>query len=120
MIRFWLFVHLLGFTMWLGAGLASMVAGIAAGREDRAALGVVVRGQAAVQRFIIAPGALLVVLQRRHHLHRVKAAHPPDLDHGDDPVPRPAPQAAPGDIELLRHLLRREPPALRDGCGAGE
>jgi hypothetical protein len=62
MIRFWLFVHLLGFTMWLGAGLASMVAGIAAGREDRVALGVVVRGQAAVQRFIIAPGALLVVL----------------------------------------------------------
>ena len=29
MIRFWLFLHLLGFTMWLGGGLAAMVAGIA-------------------------------------------------------------------------------------------
>lgn len=62
MIRFWLFVHLLGFTMWLGAGLAAMVAGIAAKREDRAVLGTIVRGQAAVQKAIIAPGALLVVL----------------------------------------------------------
>jgi hypothetical protein len=62
MIRFWLFVHLLGFTMWLGAGLASMVAGIAAKREDRPSLGAVVRGQAAVQKAIVAPGALLVVL----------------------------------------------------------
>ncbi len=62
MIRFWLFVHLLGFTMWLGGGLASMVAGIAAKREDRAGLGAVVRAQAAVQKIIIAPGALLTVL----------------------------------------------------------
>ena len=28
MIQFWLFLHLLGFTMWLGGGLAVMVAGI--------------------------------------------------------------------------------------------
>jgi hypothetical protein len=62
MIRLWLCVHLLGFTMWLGAGLATMVAGIAAKREDRAGLGAVARAQSAVHKAIIAPGALLVVL----------------------------------------------------------
>jgi hypothetical protein len=62
MIRVWLFLHLLGFTMWLGGGLASMVAGIAAKREDRAGLGAIARAQAAAHKVIIAPGALLVVL----------------------------------------------------------
>lgn len=62
MIRFWLFVHLLGFSMWIGGGFAAMVAGIASKREDRAALGAVVRSQAAAQKMIIAPGALLSVL----------------------------------------------------------
>jgi hypothetical protein len=62
MIRLWLFLHLLGFTMWLGGGLAVMVAGIASQREERAGLGAVVRAQAAVYRAIIGPGALLAVL----------------------------------------------------------
>jgi hypothetical protein len=62
MIRFWLFLHLLGFTMWLGGGLASMVAGIAAKREDRTGLGAIARAQAAAYKAIIAPGAILVVL----------------------------------------------------------
>jgi hypothetical protein len=62
MIRFWLCVHLLGFTMWIGGAFAAMVAGIASKREDRAGLGAVVRSQAAVQKIIIAPGALLSVL----------------------------------------------------------
>ena len=62
MIRFWLFLHLLGFTMWLGGGLAAMVAGIASKREDRAGQGAVARGQAAAHKAIIAPGALLAVL----------------------------------------------------------
>ena len=62
MIQFWLFLHLLGFTMWLGGGLAGMVAGISAKREDRAGLGAVVRAQAAVHKTIIAPGAILAVL----------------------------------------------------------
>jgi hypothetical protein len=48
--------------MWLGGGLASMVAGIAAKREDRAGLGAIARAQAAVHKAIIAPGAILVVL----------------------------------------------------------
>jgi hypothetical protein len=58
----WLFLHLLGFTLWLGGGFASMVAGIAAKREDRHGLGAAVRLQSAIQRAIIAPGALLTVL----------------------------------------------------------
>ncbi len=62
MIRFWLFLHLLGFTMWLGGAMASMVAGIAAKREDRGGLGAVVRAQSSVLRVIVAPGALLTVL----------------------------------------------------------
>lgn len=61
-MEFWLFLHLLGFTLWLGGGLASMVAGIAAKREDRQGMGAVVRSQSALQRAVIAPGALLTVL----------------------------------------------------------
>ena len=62
MIRFWLFLHIVGFTLWIGGALAAMVAGIAAKREDRASLGAVVRVQAAVQKTLVAPGALLAVL----------------------------------------------------------
>jgi hypothetical protein len=62
MIRLWLFLHLLGFTMWLGGGLAVMVAGVASKREERAGVGAVVRTQAAVYKAIIGPGALLAVL----------------------------------------------------------
>jgi hypothetical protein len=60
--RLWVFLHLLGFTWWLGGGFAAMLAGIAAKREDRAGLGAVVRSQAAVHRAAILPGALLAVL----------------------------------------------------------
>ncbi len=62
MMALWLFLHLLGFTLWIGGGLASMAAGIAARREDRAGLGAVVRSQAALQKSIVSPGALLTVL----------------------------------------------------------
>jgi hypothetical protein len=62
MIRFWLFLHLLGFTMWLGGALASMVAGIVSRREDRAGLGAIARAQAAMHKAVIAPGAILTVL----------------------------------------------------------
>jgi hypothetical protein len=61
-IRLWLFLHILGFTLWIGGALASMVAGIAGRREDRAGLGTVARTQAAVQKILVAPGALLAVL----------------------------------------------------------
>jgi hypothetical protein len=61
-IRLWLFLHILGFTLWIGGALASMVAGIVGRREDRAGLGTVARTQAAVQKILVAPGALLAVL----------------------------------------------------------
>lgn len=62
MSRFWLFLHLLGFTMWLGGAISAMIMGIAARREDRHGLGAVVRAQATVMKTAIAPGALLAVL----------------------------------------------------------
>jgi hypothetical protein len=61
-IRLWLVLHIIGFTLWIGGALAAMVAGIASRREDRAGLGAVVRSQAAVQKILVAPGALLSVL----------------------------------------------------------
>jgi hypothetical protein len=61
-IRVWVFLHILGFTLWIGGALAAMVAGVAGRREDRAGLGTVVRTQAAVQKLLVAPGALLAVL----------------------------------------------------------
>jgi hypothetical protein len=61
-IRLWLFLHLLGFTLWLGGAIAAMVMGIAAKREDRHGLGAVVRAQASLMKTAIAPGALLAVL----------------------------------------------------------
>lgn len=62
MIRLWLFLHIVGFTLWIGGALATMVAGIASRREDRAGLAAVVRSQAAVQKVLVAPGALLAVM----------------------------------------------------------
>ena len=62
MIRLWLFLHLLGFTLWLGGAIAAMIMGIAAKREDRHGLGAVVRAQALVMKVAIAPGAILAVL----------------------------------------------------------
>ena len=62
MMAVWLFLHLLGFTLWLGGGLASMVAGLSARREERAAQGTVARTQTAIQKTVVAPGALLTVL----------------------------------------------------------
>jgi hypothetical protein len=61
-IRLWLFLHIVGFTMWIGGGLAAMVAGIVSRGENRGGLGAVVRAQAAMHRILVAPGALLAVL----------------------------------------------------------
>ena len=62
MSRIWLFLHLLGFTLWLGGAIASMIIGIAAKREDRIGLAAVVRSQSTLTKVAIAPGALLTVL----------------------------------------------------------
>lgn len=58
----WLFLHLLGFAMWMGGGFASMLIGIASRGEARTALGALVRAQAGIQRKLIAPGVVAVVL----------------------------------------------------------
>jgi len=58
----WLFLHILGFTLWIGGAIASMVAGVSAKREGLQGLGVVARAQAAIQKVLIGPGALLTVL----------------------------------------------------------
>src|SRR3989442_13575217 len=59
---FWLLVHVLGFTLWLGGGIATMVAGVSAkgfaGRERLAGYKLI----GAIQRLLVAPGALAVVL----------------------------------------------------------
>jgi uncharacterized membrane protein len=60
--RPWLFLHLLGFTIWLGGAIASMIIGVAAKREERSGLGAVVRSQVTLTKVAIAPGALLTVL----------------------------------------------------------
>jgi hypothetical protein len=60
--RLWLFLHLLGFTLWLGGAIAAMIMGIAAKREDRHGLGAVVRAQTSLMKTAIAPGAILAVL----------------------------------------------------------
>jgi hypothetical protein len=57
-----MFLHLLGFTLWLGGAVAAMIMGIAARREDRHGQGAVVRAQGSLMKVAIAPGALLAVL----------------------------------------------------------
>ena len=58
----WLFVHVMGFTAWLGGGLAVMLSGITAkyfAPEQRLA---VYRIMSVVTRNLIGPGAVLVVV----------------------------------------------------------
>jgi hypothetical protein len=62
MTGLWFFLHFLGFVMWIGGGFASMHAGLVSKGESRAGLGAITRAQARIQKLVIAPGALLVVL----------------------------------------------------------
>jgi hypothetical protein len=58
----WLFIHIMGFTAWLGGGLAVMLSGITAKYfppEQRLA---VYRIMSVVTRNLIGPGAVLVVV----------------------------------------------------------
>lgn len=75
MNRIWFLLHLLGFTIWIGGGLASMAAGIAARGEDRAALGVVARTQSAIHRLLMLPGAMLTVVSGLMLTFRVTGAY---------------------------------------------
>lgn len=58
----WFFLHLFGYTIWIGGALAAMTLGIAARRERPEAMGLVVRLQGAIYRALIGPGALATVV----------------------------------------------------------
>ena len=59
---FWLFVHNLGYSLWLGAGIAMMVSGVAAKRFAPSERLAVYRVGGAVWRMLIGPGAMATLL----------------------------------------------------------
>ena len=59
---FWMLVHVLGFTLWLGGGIATMVAGVTAKRMGAAERLAGYKLIGAVQRLLVGPGAIAVVL----------------------------------------------------------
>ena len=58
----WLLVHVLGFTLWLGGGIATMVAGVTAKRLGTAERLSAYKLIGAIQRILVGPGAIAVVL----------------------------------------------------------
>jgi hypothetical protein len=59
---FWMFVHVIGFTLWLGGGIATMVAGVAAKRFAPSERLKAYQLIGAIQRLLVGPGAVAVVL----------------------------------------------------------
>jgi hypothetical protein len=59
---FWLLVHVLGFTLWLGGGLATMVAGVTAKGFAPAERLKAYKLISAIQRLLVGPGAGAVVV----------------------------------------------------------
>jgi len=59
---FWVFVHLMGMSLWLGAGIASMVLGIAAKHFAPDQRLSAYQLTSAIQRILLGPGAVAVVL----------------------------------------------------------
>src|SRR5256886_16435742 len=59
---FWLLVHVLGFTLWLGGGIATMVAGLSAKSFAPAERLSAYRLIGAIQRILVGPGAMAVLL----------------------------------------------------------
>ena len=62
MRHFWLFAHLLGFTLWLGGAAAAMAVGIAMKRESRESLASGIRLLAVIYRVLIGPGAIVTTI----------------------------------------------------------
>ena len=58
----WLLVHVLGFTLWLGGGIATMVAGVSAKGFGAAERLSAYRLIGAIQKILVGPGAIAVVL----------------------------------------------------------
>jgi hypothetical protein len=59
---FWLLVHFIGFMLWLGGGIATMIAGVTAKPFPAAERLAVYRALSAVQRLLVGPGAVAVVI----------------------------------------------------------
>ena len=59
---FWLFVHNLGYSLWLGGGIATMVSGVVAKSFPPAERLAVYRVNGAIQRILVMLGALAVVV----------------------------------------------------------
>jgi hypothetical protein len=58
----WMLIHVLGFTLWLGGGIATMVAGVTAKGFAPAERLKAYKLIGAIQRMLVGPGALGVVL----------------------------------------------------------
>src|SRR2546425_1615639 len=62
MRAFWLFVHVIGFTLWLGGGIATMVAGVSAKSFEPGPRLASYKLIGNIQRLLVGPGAIAVVL----------------------------------------------------------
>lgn len=58
----WVFVHVLGYVLWLGGGIATMVLGVAAKQFPPDHRLSAYRLTSAIQRILLGPGAVAVVL----------------------------------------------------------
>ena len=58
----WLFLHILGYTLWLGGGIATMVAGITAKGFTPDQRLAAYRLTSAVQRILVGPGVVAVTV----------------------------------------------------------
>src|SRR5881396_1859281 len=54
----WLFIHVIGFTLWLGGGIATMVAGVSAKSFDPGPRLASYRLIGNIQRLLVGPGAM--------------------------------------------------------------
>ena len=59
---FWLLAHFMGFSLWLGAGMATMIAGIAAKRYAPAERLAAYRLSGKIQGILVAPGVVVTVV----------------------------------------------------------
>jgi hypothetical protein len=60
--QLWLFLHFLGFVLWLGGSLGNMFAGIRARTEPRDQLNAIARSMGVVYRSAVLPGAVLTLV----------------------------------------------------------
>src|SRR3989442_7575793 len=58
----WLFIHVTGFTLWLGGGIATMVAGVSAKSFEPGPRLAAYKLIGNIQRLLVGPGAIAVVL----------------------------------------------------------